>query len=126
VRDSATLRIAVDLDREKSRTNALLWEACVTYGWCDIRYEAKAFQRLVASGASTDALVDAILLAEGAALDHPHRSGYLEHLVDDWLFTPDGRGAPFGIAADLTDGTARDARIVAAYPSAATSTMTEP
>lgn len=87
----------VDLDPEKSRTNALLWEACVKYGWCDIRYEAEAFQRLVASGANADALADAILHAEGAELDHPHRSEYLQHLVEDWLFDPDGRGARSGL-----------------------------
>ena len=87
----------MDLDPENSRTNALLWEVCVKYGWCDVRFQAEAFHRLVESGANVDALVDAILLAEGAELDHPHRGQYLRRLVDDWLFDPEGRGAHSGL-----------------------------
>jgi hypothetical protein len=86
----------VDLDPEKPRTNALLWEMCVKYGWCDVRYQAAAFHRLVASGAQADEVVDAILRAEGAALDHPHRDAYLQRVVMDWLFDPDGQGARSG------------------------------
>jgi hypothetical protein len=71
---------AMDLDSEKSRTNALLWEVCVQYGWCDVRFQAEAVHRLVESGANADALVDAILLAEGAQLEHPHRGQYLRWL----------------------------------------------
>lgn len=87
-----------DLDPDKSRTNALLWELCVKYGWCDVRYQAEAFHRLVESGAAVATLVDAILLAEGAQLDHPARSEYLERLVEDWLFDPAGRGARSNLA----------------------------
>ena len=82
---------------ERTRTDALLWEVCVKYGWCDVRYEADAFRELVSSGADAGALVDAILRAEGAALTHPHRAQYLEGLVADWLFDPDGRGARSGL-----------------------------
>ena len=87
----------MDLDQEKSRTNALLWEVCVKYGWCDVRFQAEAFHQLVASGANAEALVDAILVAEGAELDHPHRDQYLRRLVEDWLFDTEGRGASSGL-----------------------------
>jgi hypothetical protein len=87
----------VDLDPELSRTNALLWEICTKYGWCDVRFQAEAFYEVVASGGGADAVVDAILRAEGAQLDHPHRDLYLQHVVEDWLFDPQGRGARSGL-----------------------------
>lgn len=88
---------AVDLHPELSRTNALLWEICTKYGWCDVRFQAEAFCELVRSGADADTVVDAILRAEGAELDHPHRDRYLQRVVEDWLFDPQGRGAHSGM-----------------------------
>lgn len=59
--------------------------------------QLEAFEQLVSSGADAGALVDLILVAEGAGLDHPHRERYLVRIVEDWLFDPQGRGARSGL-----------------------------
>jgi hypothetical protein len=74
-----------------TRVEALLYELCVTYGYCLPPNEQEALE----ADPPTDAyaFVDAVLIAEGMdpSLADKHARSELRDVVRDWLFD-DGRG----------------------------------
>jgi hypothetical protein len=84
-------------ERPASRMEALLYELCITYGWC---LEPDDRAALPAQHArDRDEIVDAIIRAERGDVETVDRGTrrWLTALVDDWLFDPDGRGASSGL-----------------------------
>jgi hypothetical protein len=76
--------------RPESRREALLWELCGRYGFCN-EFDSSALIGVD----SVDKVVSAVLVAEGwdPFMCDREIKAYLEQAVDDWLFNPHGRGA---------------------------------
>jgi hypothetical protein len=87
-----------------SRVEAALVELCMKYGYCPSEEKAQAL--LTDVPASVDAVVDAVLAAEGrnpSLVDRRERH-QLREVVRDWLFDEQGRGAKSGLPrVALTD-----------------------
>jgi hypothetical protein len=83
--------------RPVSRLDALLEEQCTRYGWCLDPSDRAALVQDPAQ--DRDAIVESIIQAEfgEAGLRDRERRTWLESLVDDWLFDPQGRGARSGL-----------------------------
>jgi len=76
--------------RPGSRREALLYELCVRYGYCnDLDPNA------LVDASSINEVVHAILIAEGIdpASCGPQRRDLIARATADWLFEPRGRGA---------------------------------
>lgn len=72
----------------------MLSELCVRYGYCNDLDPAA-----IATMQSAGEVVDAVLVAEGndpSRCDRKTRDGLIR-VVDDWLFSPGGRGAKSGL-----------------------------
>jgi hypothetical protein len=80
--------------RPATRRAALLEEVCIRYGYCNTVDESA-----LAGSATAEEVVRAIVLAEARGpetLDR-HEHAALIEIADDWLFSPDGRGAQSGL-----------------------------
>ncbi|MGE3139464.1 MAG: hypothetical protein AB7I08_03270 [Thermoleophilia bacterium] len=83
--------------RPASRMEALLVELCTVHGWCLEESDRDAL--MAARADDRDTIIDAIL---HAAFGPDHISdrrtrAWLEGLVAEWLFDPEGRGARSGL-----------------------------
>jgi hypothetical protein len=80
--------------RPKSRREALLYELCARYGYCN-DLDPDSLQ----AAASVEVVVRSVLEAEG--LDPvtctPEVQAQLARTVDDWLFDPHGCGVRSGL-----------------------------
>jgi hypothetical protein len=80
--------------RPESRRAALLHELCARHGYCN-DLDADSFT----DARDVDAVVDAVLVAEGldpATCERATRAPLAE-AVNDWLFDPQGRGVRSGL-----------------------------
>jgi hypothetical protein len=81
----------------ESRRAALREDLCARLGYCggDTRWLTEGDL----NGETPDAVVDAVLVVEGldpVTVDNTQRA-QIKALVDDWLFSPDGRGELSGL-----------------------------
>jgi hypothetical protein len=86
------------MTRPTSRVEALLYELCVTYGYC--LPEGKNDELLANPPHDPDEFVDAVLLAEGIdpTLVDKHQRTQVRGVVCDWLFDEGrGRGSKSGL-----------------------------
>jgi hypothetical protein len=80
--------------RPKTRREALLYELCASYGYCN-DLGASALTNID----SANEIVQAILVAEDldpVTCDRKTEAQLLQ-VVNDWLFDPHGRGAKSGL-----------------------------
>jgi hypothetical protein len=80
--------------RPKSLREALLHELCVGLGYCnDLKADA------LAGDFSADEIVRMVLVAEGMdpVMTDKELVAPVARMVDDWLFSPGGRGAKSGL-----------------------------